>query len=373
MMGGALPEVGERAEQEEEERGLLTGQSSRRTHTSSGLLEMPRPADESPLLLLVFLHVPFERIELSSSLRPFSLDSEDADSTDEELPVLFHVPTRGKDVECLPALPPPAPVLLFSRFQVPVRLKRDEVASCGRDGLSEWERLTSCLLLVDGRKMSGLVGDSDGAAGADSSSFLFSVGLGASLINVDWRTRAGFSGSVFCFLATAAPPTLDADSLLGIPLVPVLPFVIPLCFAALEADDEDEDADALPGDAARGSCDSFPPFWIFTLEERDGVESREDAPPWSAASLFPGGLATAAALGLLRPLAAGSALILPVMRLLYTFLPPLTPLASSSSSSFLASSVVRSPALRIRAPRFTGTSSASSTLSSSALLLADGR
>lgn len=253
MMGGALPEVGERAEQDEEERGLLTGQSSRRTHTSSGLLDAPRPPEESPLLLLVFLQVPFERTAPSSSLRPFSLDSEEADSTEEELPVLFHVPTRGSDVECL--APPPPPALLCSRFQVPVRLKRDEAASCGREGLSEWERFTSCLLPVDGRKMSGLVGDSDGAAGADSSSFLFSVGLGASLMNVDWRTRAGFSGSVFCFLAAADAPTLEADSLLGIPLAP---FVGPLCFAALEADEEAEEA--LPGDAARGSCDSFPPF-----------------------------------------------------------------------------------------------------------------
>lgn len=306
MMGGALPEVGERAEQEEDERGLLTGQSSRRTHTSSALPPGPRPAEESPLLLLVFLHVPLERTELSSSLRPFSLDSDEADSTEDELPVLFHVPTRGKDVECFPLVPPPVPVLLFSRFQVPVRLKRDEVASCGRDGLSEWERLASCLLLVDGGNASGLVGDSEDAAGPDSSSFLFSVGLGASLMKVDWRTRAGFSGSAFCFLAGAAPLTLDADSLLG--MATPLPLLTPLCFAALEAED------VLPGEAARGSCDSFPPLWL--LEERDGVESREDPPPCSAPSLLPGALATAAALGRLRPLAAGSARAFPVIRLL---------------------------------------------------------
>lgn len=184
MMGGAL---GERAEQEEEERGLLTGQSSRRTHTSSDLSVKLRPADESPPTeLFAFLHVPFDLTALSSSLRPFSLDSEDADSTDDELPVLFHVPTRGNDVECLPAIPPPPPPL-FSLFQVPVRLNRDDVTSCGRDGLSEWERLTSCLLAVDGSGVSGLDGESNAAAAAaaDSSSFLFRVGLGASLMKVD--------------------------------------------------------------------------------------------------------------------------------------------------------------------------------------------
>lgn len=184
MIGGALAVVGERTEQEEEERGLLTGQSSRRTHTSSDFLTKPRPADVSPMLLFAFLHVPFDLRVLSSSLRPLSLDSDDADSTDDELPVLFHVPTRGNDVEFLPVLPPAAPAL-FSRFQVPVRLNRDEVTSCGRDGLSEWDRLTSCLLLVDGCGVSGLVGDSCGTAVVDSSSFLFSVGLGASLMNVD--------------------------------------------------------------------------------------------------------------------------------------------------------------------------------------------
>lgn len=128
MTGGALVAVGERAEQEEEERGLLTGQSSRRTHTSSDLSVKLRPEDESPPPLFVFLHVPFDLTALSSSLRPFSLDSDDADSTDDELPVLFHVPTRGSDVECLPALPAPPP-LLFSLFQVPVRLNRDDVTS----------------------------------------------------------------------------------------------------------------------------------------------------------------------------------------------------------------------------------------------------
>lgn len=103
------------------------------------------------------------------------------------------------------------------------------------------------------------------------------------------------------------------------------------------------------------------------------MESREDPPPRSATSLLPGALATAAALGLLRPLTAGSDLTLPVIRLLYTFFPPFTAFASSSSSSFLASRVVRSPAFRIRAPRFTGSSSFSFTLLSSVLLLAAGR
>lgn len=182
MMGGALA-VGERAEQAEEERGLLTGQSSRRTHTSSDLSEK-RPAAVSPPAF-PFLHVPFDLAAPSSSLRPFSLDSDEADRTEEELPVRFHVPTRGNEVACLPA-PPPPPVLLLSRFHVPVRLNRDDVTSCERDGLSECERLTSCLLVVDGSGVPGLVGDSDPlAAATDSSSFLFSVGLGASLMNVD--------------------------------------------------------------------------------------------------------------------------------------------------------------------------------------------
>lgn len=104
------------------------------------------------------------------------------------------------------------------------------------------------------------------------------------------------------------------------------------------------------------------------------MESREDPPPLSAQSLLPGALAIAAALGLLRPLAAGSALGFPVIKLLYTFFPPLTAFASSSSSSFfLVSSVVRSPPFRILAPRFTTASSFSSTSSSSALLLVVGR
>lgn len=52
---------------------------------------------------------------------------------EEELPVLFHVPTLGRDEECL----------LFSLFHVPVRLILD---SGSLEGLSEWERLTSCFL-----------------------------------------------------------------------------------------------------------------------------------------------------------------------------------------------------------------------------------
>lgn len=251
MMGGALMAVGERAEQEEEERGLLTGQSSSRTHTSSDLSAKPRVLDGSPLLF-AFLQVPFNLMALSSSLRPFSLDSEDADSTDDELPVLFQVPTRGREVECFPLLAPPPP-LLFSRFQVPVRLKRDDVTSCGRDGLSECERLTSFLLAVDGSGVSGLDGDSRAAATAVSSSFLFSVGLGASLIKVDCLTSAGFSGSAFCFLAAVEPLTLDVDSLLGMP-PPLFGVVVGL--VVLDAEDDD----ALPGEAVRGSCESFPPF-----------------------------------------------------------------------------------------------------------------
>ena len=38
----------------------------------------------------------------------------------------------------------------------------------------------------------GEEGDKDSKE-ADSSNFLFNVGLGASLINVDWRTSPGFS------------------------------------------------------------------------------------------------------------------------------------------------------------------------------------
>lgn len=122
MMGGAMAAVGERTEQEEEERGLLTGQSSRRTHTSSDFSFKVRLPDKSPPHF-AFLHVPFDLALESSSPRPLSLDSDEADSTDDELPVRFHVPTRGNDVECLPPLPPPPPQ--FSRFQVPVRLNRD--------------------------------------------------------------------------------------------------------------------------------------------------------------------------------------------------------------------------------------------------------
>lgn len=239
MMGGALDVVGDRAEQDDGERGLLTGQSSRRTHTSSDLMVV------ESALLFAFRHVPLDLAVLSSSLRPFSLDSDDADSTDDELPVLFHVPTRGKDVECFPPVPPTAP-LPFSRFQVPVRLRRDEVTSCERDGLSEWERLTSGLLLVVGSKVSGLDGDSGAAADEDSSIFRFSVGLGASLMKVDWRTSAGFSGSTFCFLDVVVLLSLDADSLLGMPLAL---FEVPLCTVILEEVDED----ALPGEAVRGS------------------------------------------------------------------------------------------------------------------------
>lgn len=309
MTGGTLAAVGERAEQEDEERGLLTGQSSRRTHTSSDLSVKLRPAEGS-VLLFAFLHVPLDLAAPSSSLRPLSLDSDDADSTDDELPVRFHVPTRGNDVECFPPLPPPP---LLSRFQVPVRLNRDDVTSSGRDGLSECERLTSCLLVVCGSVVSRLDGESVSApagatTAADSSSFLFSVGLGASLMKVDWRTSAGFSSSAFCFFAVVEQPTLDADSLLGRPPPPLL--AATPCLDSLEADD----GDAPPGDAVRGSCDGFPPFRLAAVEERDGVESLEDPPPLS--SLLPGALATAAVLGLLRPLAAGSALGFPVIRLL---------------------------------------------------------
>lgn len=65
-----------------------------------------------------------------------------------------------------------------------------------------------------------------------------------------------------------------------------------------------------------------------------------------------------------------------MIKLLYTFFPPLTAFASSSSSSsffFLASSVVCSPPFKIFAPRFNTVSSFPSTSSSSALLLAAGK
>lgn len=105
--------------------------------------------------------------------------------------------------------------------------------------------------MVDGRGVSGLDGDSNAAAAADCSSFLFSVGLGASLMKVDCRTSAGLSVSAFCFLDAVELPTRDADSLLGI--LP-LPFVV-FCLDSLEADD-----DALPGEAVRGVWGSFPAF-----------------------------------------------------------------------------------------------------------------
>lgn len=152
MTGGAL---GERAEQEEAERGLFTGQSSSRTHTSSP--RSPRSVES----LFFLRHVPLARCDVTSSslrprsLAPLSLDSEEAESTEDELPVRFHVPTRGRDVECcLPLALLLA--LLFSRFHVPVRLKRDDATSCGREGLSECERLTSVLRLAGGCCVSGL-------------------------------------------------------------------------------------------------------------------------------------------------------------------------------------------------------------------------
>lgn len=199
----------------------------------------------------------------SSSLFAFSLDSDEAERIEDELPVLLQVLTRGRDEECL----------LCSRFQVPARLMGS------LDGLSEWERAMSCRLAglpslysivglrlggsfrqppawTDGcvdRDMSGreglktgvcawdLVGESgleDGERDsneADSSSFLLRVGLGASLMKVDWRTNAGLSdlsdslpldlvedileSSTFLFdplpLFIWFSP-LDADSLLGI-------------------------------------------------------------------------------------------------------------------------------------------------------------
>lgn len=121
--------------------------------------------------------------------------------------------------------------------------------------------MASCLLVADGSGASGLGGESNAAAAADSSSFLFSVGLGASLMKVDWRTSAGFSGSAFCFsgsafclsgsafcfLGAVETLTLDADSLLGMP-PPLLAAALGL--AGLEAEDEDDEA--LPGDAVRG-------------------------------------------------------------------------------------------------------------------------
>lgn len=102
------------------------------------------------------------------------------------------------------------------------------------------------------------------------------------------------------------------------------------------------------------------------------MESLDDPPPLSAPSMLPGAFATAAPLGLLRPLAAGSARGFPVIRLLYTFLPPLTAfISSSSSSSFFLASELRSPGFRILAPRFT--SSFSPTSSSPAVEFVGGR
>lgn len=93
-------------------------------------------------LSLIFLHVPFVGTWFSfiglgpgvgfecfsSSLFAFSLDSDEAERIEDELPVLLQVLTRGSEEECL----------LCSRFQVPARL----IGS--REGLSEWERAISC-------------------------------------------------------------------------------------------------------------------------------------------------------------------------------------------------------------------------------------
>ena len=93
-------------------------------------------------LSLIFLHVPLvgtwfsficlgagmELTCLSSSLFAFSLDSDEAERIEDELPVLLQVLTRGRDEECL----------LCSRFQVPARL----IGSL--EELSEWERAISC-------------------------------------------------------------------------------------------------------------------------------------------------------------------------------------------------------------------------------------
>lgn len=97
-------------------------------------------------LSFIFLHVPFagtwvsftclgpgtELTSFSSSLLAFSLDSEEAERMEEELPVLLQVLTRGREEECL----------LCSRFQVPARLMGS------REGLSEWERAMSCRFAV---------------------------------------------------------------------------------------------------------------------------------------------------------------------------------------------------------------------------------
>lgn len=183
---GAGPSMtgGERAEQEEAERGLLTGQSSMRTHTSSGC----------SLDSLFFLrHVPFEERCARSSAAPRSLDSDEAERMEEEEPVRFQVPTRGRDVDCCCLVLTPV-----SRFQVPVRLKRDE-----GEGLSECERLRSGLRVAVGCGASGLDGESRAEPAwlwAESSSLRLSVGLGVSLMKVDCRTRAGAS---FCFFTAS--------------------------------------------------------------------------------------------------------------------------------------------------------------------------
>lgn len=93
---------------------------------------------------------------------------------------------------------------------------------------------------------SGLEGDKDSNE-ADSSNFLRRVGLGASLIKVDWRTRTGLSdlsdslpldfvddildSSTFLFeplLLRIWFKPFEADSLLGIPLALL---GNPVCFA----------------------------------------------------------------------------------------------------------------------------------------------
>lgn len=134
----------------------------------------------------------------TSSWSPLD-EEEEADSRDEELPVRFQVPTRGSDEPCRPPsplLPPP------SLFQVPVRLRRGE-----GEGLSEWERLGFWLLFRDEEEEEA-VEQLDGAgrveeqevlwlsvAGANGSSdfLLPEAEQGASLMKVDWRTRAGRS------------------------------------------------------------------------------------------------------------------------------------------------------------------------------------
>lgn len=141
------------------------------------------------------------------------------------------------------------------------------------------------------------------------------------MMKVDCRTSAGgFSASDFCFLAAAAVATRGADSLRGKPL--------PLGLTA-----------GLGAGPAAGALG----FW-----DLDGVESRDELPPALSSPPLPG-LGPMAALGLVRPRALGSERGLPVIRLRYTFFPPLTPLSSSESSR--CCSVLRSPGFRILAPR----------------------